>query len=123
MMAAVMARIALSIVWLVCACQGCPHNRLALRAGFLLAAPPLTVLAEPGVLLVRISRRDLWPNAKNISAQQGEESANMYCDWIGCGLKERVMALCKLSGICGAMRSKNPPGLFLSAELLPAIFA
>ena len=52
----------LPIVWLVCACQGCPHNRLALRAGFLLAAPPLTVLAKPGVLLVRISRRDLWPD-------------------------------------------------------------
>jgi hypothetical protein len=49
MMTAVMARIALSIVWLVCACQGCPWQRRALRAGFfVLAAPPLTVLAEPG---------------------------------------------------------------------------
>ena len=51
MMAAVMARIALSSVWLVCACQGCPWQRRALRAGsFVLAAPPLTVLAEPGDL-------------------------------------------------------------------------
>src|ERR1700722_3876684 len=35
MMAAVMARIALSSVWLVCACQGCPWLGRALRAGFL----------------------------------------------------------------------------------------
>jgi len=34
----------------------------AARQLFLLAAPPLTVLAEPGVLLVRISRRDLCPD-------------------------------------------------------------
>jgi RNA polymerase sigma factor (sigma-70 family) len=29
--------------------------------GFVLAAPPLRVLAEPGSLAIRISRRDLWP--------------------------------------------------------------
>jgi hypothetical protein len=117
------ARIALFIVWLVCACQGCPHTRQALRAGFSVGGSTLTVLVEPGVLLVRISRRDLWPNAKYISAQQGEDSANMCCDWISRGLKERVMALCKLSDICRATQSKNPPGLFLSAELQPATCA
>jgi hypothetical protein len=31
---AALARIASSIVWLVCACQGCPQQRWALRAGF-----------------------------------------------------------------------------------------
>ncbi len=67
MMAAVMARIALSIVWLVCACQGCPQQRRALRAGFfVLAAPPLTVLAEPGVLLLGFRAGTWWPEAENL---------------------------------------------------------
>ena len=30
--------------------------------GFLVAAPPLTVLAEPGSFASRISRRDWWPD-------------------------------------------------------------
>jgi hypothetical protein len=47
-MAAVMARIALSSVWLVCACQGCPSQRRALRASFFVGGSTLTVLAEPG---------------------------------------------------------------------------
>jgi hypothetical protein len=34
---------------------------LALRAGFFFAAPPLTVLGEPKTWLVRISRREFWP--------------------------------------------------------------
>jgi hypothetical protein len=37
----IVARIAPSIVWLVCACQGCPSQIRALRASFfVLAAPP-----------------------------------------------------------------------------------
>jgi hypothetical protein len=43
-----MARVALSIVWLDCACQGCPHQRRALRAGFSVGGSTLTVLTEPG---------------------------------------------------------------------------
>lgn len=43
-----LARIASPIVWLVCACQGCPQRGSALPNGFLFAAPPLTVLTEPG---------------------------------------------------------------------------
>lgn len=42
------ARVASSIVWLDCACQGCPKAGKALRAGGRFAAPPLTVLVEPG---------------------------------------------------------------------------
>jgi hypothetical protein len=50
MMTAVMARIALAIVWLVCACQGCPQKNKALRAGLFVCGSTVTVLAEPGSL-------------------------------------------------------------------------
>ncbi len=43
-----LARIASSMVWLVCACQGCPEWRRALRARFSFCASTVTVLAEPG---------------------------------------------------------------------------
>ena len=59
----IVARTASSIVWLVCACQGCPWWRRALRASFfVLAAPPLTVLRRAGTFASRISRRDWWPD-------------------------------------------------------------
>jgi hypothetical protein len=43
--------------------------------GFVSAAPPLTVLAEPGSLAIRISRRDLWPQAERRSWP-----ASLACD-------------------------------------------
>jgi hypothetical protein len=66
-MPATVAQIGLSILWLVCACQGCPHQRRALRAGFCSAAPPLTVLAEPRDAALRNSRRELWPDGEKPS--------------------------------------------------------
>jgi hypothetical protein len=45
----IVARIASSIVWLVCTCQVCPRHRLALCAGFFVGDFTLTVLAEPGL--------------------------------------------------------------------------
>src|SRR5580692_1122890 len=38
----------------------------ALRAGFFFAAPPLTVLGEPKTWLVRISRREFWPEFSGV---------------------------------------------------------
>ena len=46
----IVARTASSIVWLICACQGCPQQNKALRAGFLVCGSTMTVLAEPGSL-------------------------------------------------------------------------
>jgi hypothetical protein len=54
--------LASSIVWLACACQGCPRNcvwRCAPVVRF--AAPPLTGAGEPKTWLVRLLRRDCWP--------------------------------------------------------------
>ncbi len=54
--------LASSIVWLACACQGCPINcvwRCAPVVRF--AAPPLTGAGEPKTWLVRLLRRDCWP--------------------------------------------------------------
>jgi hypothetical protein len=54
--------LASSIVWLACACQGCPKNcvwRCAPVVRF--AAPPLTGAGEPKTWLVRLLRRDCWP--------------------------------------------------------------
>jgi hypothetical protein len=48
----IVARAASSIVWLICACQGCPQQNKALRAGFLVCGSTVTVLAEPGLLLL-----------------------------------------------------------------------
>ena len=54
--------LASSIVWLACACQGCPVIcvwRCAPVVRF--AAPPLTGAGEPKTWLVRLLRRDCWP--------------------------------------------------------------
>ena len=54
--------LASSMVWLACACQGCPINyvwRCAPVVRF--AAPPLTGAGEPKTWLVRLLRRDCWP--------------------------------------------------------------
>jgi len=54
--------LASSIVWLACACQGCPKKcvwRCAPVVRF--AAPPLTGAGEPKTWLVRLLRRDCWP--------------------------------------------------------------
>jgi hypothetical protein len=54
--------LASSIVWLACVCQGRPKMNLALRAGgVLLAAPPVTDAGEPKTWLVKILRREFWP--------------------------------------------------------------
>jgi hypothetical protein len=71
MMAAVMARIAPSSVWLVCACQGCPWLRRALRAVFLCWRLHLDSARRAGAgRAIRISRRDLWPEAENLFGQR-----------------------------------------------------
>jgi len=57
-----MARIALSIVWLGCACQGSPHQRWALRAGFSGGGSTVDSARRAGEFASRISRRDLWPD-------------------------------------------------------------
>ena len=119
----IVARTASSIVWLVCACQGCPQPNKALRAGFLVCGSTVDSARRAGEFASRISRRDLWPNAMTFSGQQCEHSGNKSCGGIRRGLRRRVMALCNLSDICRATRSKNPPGLFALAELQPAIFA
>ena len=119
----IVARTASSIVWLVCACQGCPQPNKALRAGFLVCGSTVDSARRAGEFASRISRRDLWPNAMTFSGQQCENSGNKSCGGIRRGLRRRVMALCNLSDICRATRSKNPPGLFALAELQPAIFA
>jgi len=105
MMAAVMARNALCIVWLVCACQGCPWYRRALRAGFfVLAAPPLTVLAEPG-------RGVLLGFRAGTCGQRLNEQ------------KRSMLMLCIVTSNRRAAHSQNTPGLIPSAESQPAIFA
>src|ERR1022692_199658 len=95
----------------------------AARRFFLLAAPPLTVLAEPvdlrlGFCAGTCGQRLNTSFAGIFMTQEKAEInfKNKHCDWIRLGLKGRVAALCKLSGICRATRSKNPPGLFPSAE-------
>jgi len=45
------------IVCLACACQGCPKLTMALRAGGLFAAPPLTSTGQTRTWLLRIARR------------------------------------------------------------------
>ena len=60
-MGAIVARIASSIVWLGCACQGCPHHRRALRAGFCFGGSTVDSARRAGDVAIRISRRDLWP--------------------------------------------------------------
>jgi hypothetical protein len=55
------ARIASSIVWLVCACQGCPQQKWALARRVSFGGSTLTVLVEPGEVAISISRRELWP--------------------------------------------------------------
>ena len=54
--------LASSIVWLACACQGSPKNVPGAGAPVVwFAAPPLTVLGEPKTWLVRLLRREFWP--------------------------------------------------------------
>jgi hypothetical protein len=50
------------MVWLARACQGCPKKCAARSAPlFRFAAPPLTGAGEPKTWLVRLLRRDCWP--------------------------------------------------------------
>jgi len=58
----IVARTASSIVWPVCACQGCPQQNKALRAGFLVCGSTVDSARRAGAWLVRISRRDWWPD-------------------------------------------------------------
>ena len=54
--------LASSIVWLACACQGCPIISVWRCAPVVrCAAPPLTGAGEPKTWLVRLLRRDCWP--------------------------------------------------------------
>jgi hypothetical protein len=57
-----------SMVWLACACQGCPII-FALRCAPVVrfAAPPLTGAGEPKTWLVRLLRRDCWLEFLRIS--------------------------------------------------------
>lgn len=62
----------------------------AVRRFSFFAAPPLTVLTEPGDMAIRNSRRDLWPEV----ADSGQQSA---CDlFAGAGqrLKQRCIRCC-----------------------------
>ena len=55
--------LASSIVWLACACQGCPKICVWRCAPVVRsAAPPLTGAGEPKTWLVRLLRRDCWPD-------------------------------------------------------------
>jgi hypothetical protein len=58
----IVARIASSILRLVCACQGSPHQRWALRAGFLVCGSTVDSARRAGEFASRISRRDWWPD-------------------------------------------------------------
>ncbi len=74
--------LASSMVWLACACQGCPIIcvwRCAPVVRF--AAPPLTGAGEPKTWLVRLLRRDCWPEfLKNfvLTAAGGALSGNAH---------------------------------------------
>lgn len=94
-MGKLMGRIASSIVWLVCACRGCPPRRRALARRVSFGGSTLTVLAEPWDVAIRISRRDLSPDGKNLIRQSIAADCAL-------SLKGRVAALCNLSGICRA---------------------
>ena len=58
----IVARTASSIVWLVCACQGCPQPNKALRAGFLVCGSTVDSARRAGAFALRHSRRDWWPD-------------------------------------------------------------
>jgi hypothetical protein len=60
------ARLVLAILWLDCACQGCPYKTQRFARDFLFCGSTLTVLVEPGTWLVRKARRDFQPEFSTI---------------------------------------------------------
>ena len=65
----IVARTASSIVWPVCACQGCPQQNKVLRAGFLVGGSTVDSARRAKGLAIRISRRDLWPETEYLFCQ------------------------------------------------------